>query len=228
MSPAFAHRQGDRSPAPAYAELQVASNFSFLQGASHPHELVAQAKALGLAALAVADRNTLAGVVRAHTAAKSVGVRLVVGARLDLEDAPSLLCFPRDRVAYGRLCRLLSLGQGRAEKGQCSLRLADVAAHAQGQSFIALPSEAWCWRAAVHNQDPLEAELRRLRVALHPAATLYLAAAHAYRGDDRTRIAALDEIGTRAGTPIVATGDVLYHAPHRRPLQDVLVCVSRP
>ncbi len=225
MSPAFAHRQGDRSPAPAYAELQVASNFSFLQGASHPHELVAQAKALGLAALAVADRNTLAGVVRAHTAAKSVGVRLVVGARLDLEDAPSLLCFPRDRVAYGRLCRLLSLGQGRAEKGQCSLRLADVAAHAQGQSFIALPSEAWCWRAAVHNQDPLEAELRRLRVALHPAATLYLAAAHAYRGDDRTRIAALDEIGTRAGTPIVATGDVLYHAPHRRPLQDVLVCV---
>ena len=225
MSPAFAHRQGDRSPAPAYAELQVASNFSFLQGASHPHELVAQAKALGLAALAVADRNTLAGVVRAHTAAKSVGLRLVVGARLDLEDAPSLLCFPRDRSAYGRLCRLLSLGQGRAEKGQCSLRLADVAGHAQGQIFIALPPENWCWHAAEKNSAPLEGELRRLRAALAPAGSVYLAATHAYRGDDRTRIAALDEIGTRVGTPIVATGDALYHAAHRRPLQDVLVCV---
>ena len=210
---------------PAYAELQVASNFSFLQGASHPHELVAQAKALGLAALAIADRNTLAGVVRAHTAAQSVGLRLVVGARLDLEDAPSLLCFPRDRSAYGRLCRLLSLGQGRAEKGQCSLRLADVAGHAQGQIFIALPPENWCWHAAEKNSAPLEGELRRLRAALAPAGSVYLAATHAYRGDDRTRIAALDEIGTRVGTPIVATGDALYHAAHRRPLQDVLVCV---
>ena len=97
------------------------SNFSFLAGGSHPHELVAQAKALGLAALGIADRNTLAGVVRAHVAAKEAGLRLIVGARLDLEDAPSLLCYPTDRAAYGRLCRLLSLGQGRAEKGQCHL-----------------------------------------------------------------------------------------------------------
>src|SRR5688572_17630878 len=129
------------SSAPAYAELQVTTNFSFLRGGSHPHELVAEAKALGLSALAVTDRNTLAGVVRAHTAAKQVGLRLIIGARLDLTDAPSLLCLPTDRAAYGRLCRLLSLGQGRADKGDCILALADVAAAAQGQVLIVLPPE---------------------------------------------------------------------------------------
>ena len=127
-----------RSQKVRYAELQVTTNFSFLRGASHGEELVAQAKALGLEAIAIADRNTLAGVVRAHVAAKEAGLRLVIGARLDLEDAPSLLCFPTDRKAYGRLSRLISLGQGRAEKGKCSLFLADVTAHAKGQIFVAL------------------------------------------------------------------------------------------
>ena len=127
----------------AYAELQVTTNFSFLRGASHGEELVAQAKALGLAALAVTDRNTLAGVVRAHTAAKEVGLKLIVGARLDLEDAPSLLCLPRDRKAYGRLSRLLSVGQRRAQKGKCTLFLDDVAQHAEGQIFIALAPGDW-------------------------------------------------------------------------------------
>ncbi len=132
-----------------YAELQVTTNFSFLRGASHGEELVAQAKALGLEAIAIADRNTLAGVVRAHVAAKDAGLRLVIGARLDLEDGPSLLCFPTDRKAYGRLSRLISLGQGRAEKGKCHLFLADVAAHAEGQIFIALAPNDWHWRDAV-------------------------------------------------------------------------------
>ena len=122
----------------AYAELQVTTNFSFLRGGSHPHELVVAAAAQGLAAIAIADRNTLAGVVRAHLAAKEHGLKLIVGARLDLQDAPSLLCFPTDRQAYGRLARLLSLGQGRAEKGACILYLEDVATHAEGQIFIAL------------------------------------------------------------------------------------------
>lgn len=123
----------------SYAELQVTTNFSFLRGASHAEELVAQAKGLGLAAIAVVDRNTLAGVVRAHVAAKDIGLKLIVGARLDLKDAPSLLCLPPDRASYGRLSRLISLGQGRAEKGECNLSLADVAAHAEGQIFIVLP-----------------------------------------------------------------------------------------
>ncbi len=117
-----------------YAELQVTTNFSFLRGASHADDLVMQAKALGLSAIAVTDRNSLAGVVRAHVAAKpdekGPGLRLVIGARLDLEDAPSLLVYPTDRAAYGRLCRLLSEGQLKAGKGKCILTLADVARHA--------------------------------------------------------------------------------------------------
>ena len=131
-----------------YAELQVTTNFSFLRGASHAEELVAQASALGIKAIGIADHNTLAGVVRAHVAAKEAGLRVLIGARLDMQDAPGLLCYPKDRAAYGRLCRLLSLGQGRAEKGKCILSLADVAAHAEGQIFIALAPENWTpdWR----------------------------------------------------------------------------------
>jgi len=235
-----------------YAELQVTTNFSFLRGAAHGEELIAQAKALGLAAIAVTDRNTLAGVVRAHTAAKQVGVRLIVGARLDLQEGLSLLCLPRDRAAYGRLSRLLSVGQMRAEKGECTLFLNDVASHAEGQIFIALAPDDWDWREVQavpatrpgadiipfhgHDASPLpmpscdeatgtfEADLRRIKAALGQA-PLYLAASHAYRGDDRARIAALAALAERCATPLVATQDVLYHAPHRRPLQDVLTCV---
>ena len=101
---------------PEYAELVAATNFSFLRGGSHAEELVAQAKALGLTALAVADRNSLAGVVRAHVAAKQLGLKLIVGARICVEGWPDLVCLPTDRAAYGRLCRLISLGQMRAEK----------------------------------------------------------------------------------------------------------------
>ena len=127
---------------PRYAELDVTTNFSFLRGGSHAEELVATAKALGLSAIAVTDRNTLAGVVRAHLAAREVGgIKFIVGCRLDLDDAPSLLVYPTDRAAYGRLCRLLTLGQRRAEKGKCTLHLDDVAAHADGLIFIALPPD---------------------------------------------------------------------------------------
>jgi error-prone DNA polymerase len=133
---------------PRYAELQVTTNFSFLRGASYGEELVAQAHALGLAAIAVTDRNTLSGVVRAHLAAKELGLKLIVGARLDLQDAPSLLCLPRDRQAYGRLSRLLSMGQRRAKKGECILYLEDVAQHAEGQICIALAPDDWDWSAS--------------------------------------------------------------------------------
>jgi len=252
-----------RKMPPGYAELQVTTNFSFLRGASHAHELVAQAKALGLAALAVTDRNSLAGVVRAHVAAKELGLKLIVGARLDLDDAPSLLCLPTDRAAYGRLSRLLSLGQGRAGKGQCTLHLADVAAHAEGQILIALAPGGWSWREAAAppataqiipikrspqpsttchpgrdadalrsgtqgpsaTRETFEGALHRIKDALSSSSPLYLAASHTYRGDDRARITALADIAHHLALPLVATGDVLYHAPHRRPLQDVLTCV---
>ena len=126
---------------PVYAELQVATNFTFLRGASHAEELALSAAALGHAAIAVTDRNSLAGVVRAHVAAKSAGIRLVVGCRLDLSDGPSLLCLPTDRRAYGRLSRLLTMGRRRAPKGQCELTRADLYEHDEGQILIAVPPE---------------------------------------------------------------------------------------
>ncbi len=231
-----------------YAELDVTSNFTFLSGGSHAEELVATAKALGLDAIAVTDRNTLAGVVRAHLAAKEAGIQLIVGTRLDLTDAPSLLCLPTDREAYARLSRLLTLGQRRAEKGKCHLSLEDVAAHAEGQILIALPPEHWSWREVLPGEAAEEGEvvpfaalarrttreigagsdfksaLTRLRDHLTPAG-LYLAVSHTYRGDDRARIAALARLAEETGLPLVATGAVLYHTPERRPLQDVLTAI---
>ena len=122
-----------------YAELQVTTNFSFLRGAAHPVELVMTAAALGHGAIAITDRNSLAGVVRAHQAAKEIGLRLVVGCRLDLCDGMSLLVFPEDRAAYGRLTRLLTSGKRRAPKGECRLDYADVVAHGEGQIVVLLP-----------------------------------------------------------------------------------------
>ena len=179
-----------------YAELDVTTNFSFLRGGSHAEELVATAKALGLAAIAVTDRNTLAGVVRAHLAAKEVGdIKFIVGCRLDLDDAPSLLAYPTDRAAYGRLCRLLTLGKRRAEKGKCTLHLDDVAAHADGLIFIALPPDDY------PSSRDFKSELSRIKQALGLRTRLYLAASHSYRGDDRARIEALAQLAARVGLP---------------------------
>jgi error-prone DNA polymerase len=197
-----------------YAELQVTSNFSFLRGASHPSELVLQAMGLGLSAVAITDRNTLAGVVRAHSAASELGFRLVIGCRLDLEDAPSLLCYPTDRAAYGRLARLLTLGKRRAEKGQCRLAYADVAAAGEGQLLLALPPE---------DETGFAAFLARLAGDFPGSA--YLAAQMLYRGDDGKRLHRLAALAARARLPLVATNDVLYHAAERRSLQDVVTCI---
>ncbi len=199
----------------AYAELQVTTNFSFLRGASHAEELVATAAAYDLAAIAVTDRNTLAGVVRAHSAAKRAGIRLVVGARLDFRDAPSLLCFPTERAAYARLACLLTLGKWRAEKGECHLDFADFLDHAEGQLAVALAPE---------RLDPgFAAHLAHLARSLPDRC--WLAGQFLYRGDDRRRLAALAELAAGAGIPLVATNDVHAHDPARRPLQDVLTCI---
>jgi error-prone DNA polymerase len=199
-----------------YAELQVTTNFSFLRGAAHPGELVITAAALGHQAIAITDRNSLAGIVRAHQAAKEVGLRLVVGCRLDLGDGASLLAFPVDRAAYGRLTRLLTAGKRRAPKGECRLDYADVVAHGEGQIVVVLPSEA-----AISDEYRIFAG----RVATDFAGRAYLAAHHLYRGDDVRRLASLAAIAEAAGLPLVATNDVLYHVPERRPLQDVLTCI---
>ena len=199
-----------------YAELQASSNFSFLRGASHAEELVEEAARLGLAAIGIADRNTLAGAVRAHVAAKRAGIRLLTGARLDLADSASLLCYPRDRTAWGRLCRLLTLGQRRETKGKCLLYREDLLAHAEGQLLIALPPEDGSVKG-------FGMELSRFRHA-HDG-PLYLAAHMLHRGDDRARLHRLAALAERTGTPLLATNDVHYHRPGRRPLQDVLTAI---
>ena len=125
-----------------YAELQVTTNFSFLRGASHPEELFAAAALLGIEALGVADRHSLAGIVRAYEAQKATGVRLIVGCRLDLTDGASVLVYPMDKPAYSRLCRLLTLGKGRAGKGGCELCWADLVEHGEGQVVVLSPEEA--------------------------------------------------------------------------------------
>jgi error-prone DNA polymerase len=199
----------------AFAELIAASNFSFLRGASHPHEMVGQAAELGLAAIGIADRNTLAGVVRAHQAAKEYGIRLLVGARLLTTDGFETVCYPTDRSAYGRLCRLLTSGNRRAQKGECHFTFQDILAESDGQIFIVVPPQR------------LTADLADRLSALARAAPgrSYLAATFAYRGDEQRRLGELAELATMARSPLLATADALYHHPHRRLLADVLTCI---
>src|ERR1700730_14871298 len=124
----------------SYAELAVTTYFSFLRGASHPEELVTRAKELGLAGLGIADRNSVAGVVRAHQAAKEAGLKFAPGTRLVFADGtPDILAYPQDRAAWGRLTRPLTMGQRRAEKGHCILHCDDLVAHAGGLNLIVLP-----------------------------------------------------------------------------------------
>src|SRR5947209_79561 len=138
-------RSDDMPPPPTkpspYVELGISSPFSFLRGASDAIELVTTALPFGYDAMGIADRNTLAGVVRMHSACTGVGIRPLIGCRLDLVDAPSLLAYPVDREGYGRLSRLLSFGKMRSEKGECALTLSDVAEYSEGIAFIAWPEE---------------------------------------------------------------------------------------
>ncbi|MCR5877949.1 error-prone DNA polymerase [Phenylobacterium sp. J367] len=203
-----------------YAELQAATNFSFLRGASHPHELVGGADALGMAAVGICDRNSLAGVVRAWSAQQTLReggseIRALTGCRLDFADGtPSLLVYPSDREAYGRLTRLLTVGQRRAEKGECELHFGDFLDHAEGQLVLVVPPERL--------DDGFETDLRRIAGELPD---VWLAAARRYGARDLKRLSRLQALGQAHGAPMVATNDVLYHGPERRALQDVLTCI---
>ncbi|MEQ1752943.1 MAG: error-prone DNA polymerase [Micropepsaceae bacterium] len=196
-----------------YTELATTTNFSFLRGASHPHELVTEAHALGLAGIGIADRNSLAGVVRAHVQAKELGTKLLIGTRLVFSDGtPDILAYPQDRAAYGRLSRLLTVGNRRAEKGDCILTLDDLIEHAEGLQFILVPPRPDIALAAP--------ALKRLKNH-----NLWLAAAMAYRGDDQRHLKRLAGLAREHHVPMIAIGDVLYHRPERRLLQDVLSCI---
>ncbi|GAB4387916.1 error-prone DNA polymerase [Albidovulum sp.] len=253
-------RDGARArPAAGYAELCVTSNFTFLTGASHPEELVTRAVELGLHAIAITDRNSLAGVVRAHgalkelqrAAAEAIRIRsqhridpcsrqevgqprpldrpeaaarpsrpprlprLIVGCRLVLTDCPvDWVALPRDRAAYQRLTRLLTLGKRRAAKGQCELHLEDVLDHGEGMILIALP------------QAGLEAAARPLvRLRRRFPGQVFLGAAPRYDGSDQAYLDACARLAHRTSAPMVAVGDVLMHRASRRQLADVLTCL---
>ncbi|MGH6839130.1 MAG: error-prone DNA polymerase [Methylocella sp.] len=197
-----------------YAELQCTSHFSFLRGASSCEELFDEAAQLGIAALAIADRNSLAGIVRAHEAANATGVRLIVGCRLDLTDGMSILVYPTDRPAYARLCRLLSLGKKRGGKAQCRLDWPDIIAYSEGLIAVLVPDEA---------NDTCALRLRRLAEAFDDRA--YLALTLRRRPNDALRLHELSTLAARAHVPTVVTNDVLFHVPSRRILQDVVTCV---
>jgi error-prone DNA polymerase len=209
-----------------YAELAVTTNFSFLRGASHPQEFVAAAALYGLAAIGIADRNTLAGVVRAYDALSHHNLahpdlpekkpRLLIGARLVFKDGtPDILAYPEDRAAYGRLCRLLSRGKLKAEKGDCDLSLADLLEFAKGLLLAVMPP-----------RQP-GAETANALAQLKDVARerLWLAASMLYRGDDQRRLAKLKRVASGAGVPLLAVGDVLYHDRERRSLQDIVTCI---
>ena len=200
--------------APAYAELQVTSNFSFLRGASAAEELFAAAAAMGIEAMAVTDRNTLAGIVRAHEAAKEAGVRLIVGCRLDLVCGMSALVYPTDRAAWSRLCRLLSLGKGRAGKARCHLEWDDLTAYGEGLIAVLVPDLA---------DETCGLRLRRLRDSFGDRA--YLGLTLRRRPNDQMRLWELSTLAARIGVPTVVTNDVLFHEPGRRILQDVVTAI---
>lgn len=201
--------------APAYAELAVTSNFSFLHGGAHAAELVETAVQLGLSAIAIADRNTMAGIVRAHVAAKKAGIRLSIGARLVLDDGFEVLAFPVDRHAYGLLTKLLTIGNRRAPKGECHLTFEDLPVLETGQRFIVMPP---------YDLDG-EFAMRLQRFASAFPGITSLAITPYYRNNDHARMAALAALAHAHNTPLIATNDVLYHVPARRPLQDVLTCI---
>ena len=195
---------------PDYAELHCLSNFTFLRGASHPEELVLRAAELGYAALALTDECSLAGVVRAHLAAKETGLALIIGSEIRLDDGPRLVLLARDRAAYGELSAVITRGRRRAPKGRYALSRQDLAGSLPGCLAIVLPG-------ATAEEAGWAAECFRHRAWL--AAELFCGP------DDAARLAAVGALGRSSGLPLVACGDVHMHVRSRRALQDVLTAI---
>ena len=225
---------------PRFAELAAMTNFSFLRGASHPGEMVARAAELGLAGIGIADRNSLAGVVRAHTFARDnveamAGTRVVPGARLIFIDgSPDVLVYPRDRAAYGRLCRILTEGNLRAPKGECWLILKDLLDHGEGLQIVALPPSPKVDGKSVplpqKDKEKLgykEMDESAAVALLHRAfgKRLWIGASLTYGEDMRGELAKRVALARSVGAPLIATNDVLMHIPERRTLADVLTCI---
>ncbi|HZC96459.1 MAG TPA: PHP domain-containing protein, partial [Bradyrhizobium sp.] len=211
---------------PEYAEIGITTNFSFLRGGSDPRAYVHQASELDIPVIGIADHNTLAGVVRAWKELDNPAVihkpKLLIGSRIVFIDGtPDILVYPRDRAAYGRLCQLLTRGKRgdditSIEKGECRLRLDDLLEFSDGQLLVlTLP----------HRFEPAGALKILDRLKASRADGVWLAASLLYRGDDRRRLLRLHHLALAAHVPLLATNEVLYHHPARRPLQDVLTCI---
>jgi error-prone DNA polymerase len=205
----------------SYIELQVTTNFSFLRGASHPEEMVEQASEYDYHAIAITDRNTLAGVVRAHATAKKSGMRIIPACRLDLQDGPSLLVFPTDINAYAQLSNLLTVGNLRTEKGKCLLYKADVYNHATGSKFIVIPP------ATLNDVFDFDLSFKKVLKEYHDnfGEHLSIAASRMYNGNDAKQLYRIAQLAKQFDVPMVATNDVHYHHPKRRELQDIVTCV---
>lgn len=199
-----------------YVELSAASNFSFLRGASHGEEMVLQAKELELTGLAIADRNSVAGVVRAHMAAKEAELPFAPGCRLVFTDAtPDILVWPKSRQGWGNLCELLTRGKRRAPKASCYLQLDDLLELGE-QMIMAVAMPAQFSQKSASFLPKLKARFGN---------NVYLALSRSYGAHDNRRLQRLSHMASTYKLPLLAIGDVLYHAPDRRPLQDVLSCI---
>jgi error-prone DNA polymerase len=204
-----------------YTELQCTSNFSFLRGASHPEELIDQAAAFGYQEMGITDRNSLAGIVRAHMAAKAAGIRFLPACRLDLLDGPPLLAYPTNVQGYSQLSGLLTKGNLRAEKGDCHLYKTDVYTHLKDIRLIVVPPVIL--NGSFEFDSSFEKQLSAYLDVF--GKRLYLAVSRRYLGDDTKQMFRLSQLSRQLNIPLVATNDVHYHEPGRRQLQDVLTCI---
>ncbi|TRD09975.1 DNA polymerase III subunit alpha [Erythrobacter insulae] len=230
-----------------FVELGLVSCFSFLRGASDAVDLVMRARSLGYDAIGIADVNSMAGVVRIHSEAATLKLRPVIGTRIETAEGLAFLAYPKDRCAYGRLCRLISAGRMRTlggewqDKGVCEIDLAMLADHGEGVQLILVPPDdletrftvpAWASNVVAFDGSGLESHVTGTVSDLLPHLVRgllslgHLAASYLYRGDDIARIDRLDALACANGLALLATNDVHYHTPERRPLQDVMTAIA--
>ncbi|GMN01611.1 error-prone DNA polymerase [Erythrobacter sp. MTPC3] len=234
-------------PRAPFVELGLVSCFSFLRGASDAVDLVMTARALGYDAIGIADANSMAGVVRIHTEAATLKLRPVIGTRIETVEGLAFLAYPKNRAAYGRLCQLISTGRMQTlngewqEKGVCEIDLAMLADHAEDVQLILIPPDdldervsvpAWASNVVALDGSDLESHVTGALPDILPhlvrglPSLRHLAASYLYRGEDIARIDRLDALARAHGLGLLATNDVHYHAPQRRPLQDVMTAIA--
>ncbi len=238
-----------------YVELQCKSNFSFLEGASHAHELVEQAAQLGYLGLAITDRNTLSGIVRAHTAARDLAFPFIIGSELHPVDGPPVVLWPQSRQGYANLCKLLSIGRLRADKGSCRLSWHDIAEFSSEciagfvprlpdapfpitpdrvsadplspLSIKPIPSKPWCDAGTHFEAKDLHHWSRWLNQFREAFGDRSYLITSLHQGvDDQYSLARWKKVSVDSNVPLVATGDCLYHLPERMLLQDCLAAIA--